>query len=284
MNVGVVLPQQRIGDDPGVLRDFAVTAEAAGFDHVIAYDHVLGAEHAGREPALTGPYTEDDPFHEVMTLFAWWAGLTERIELVAGVLVLPQRQTALVAKQAAQLDLLSRGRFRLGVGIGWNHVEYESLGVEYRDRGRRVEEQVELLRRLWTEPVVDFTGRYHRVDRAGLKPRPPRPIPVWFGGYVEAGLRRGARLGDGFIWSGRSGTPVERLEHLRALAAEAGRAPDALGFEAILGDAPDQWSADIERWSGAGGTHVAVQLTASGAALIDELRQCGDRLGEHLGT
>jgi probable F420-dependent oxidoreductase len=282
MRIGIVLPQQRIGEDLGVLRDFAQTAEGLGFTHIVAYDHVLGAEHARRDPPLVGPYTEDDAFHEVLTLFAWWAALTERIELVAGVLVLPQRQTALVAKQAVQLDLLSHGRFRLGVGVGWNYVEYESLGMDFHTRGRRAEEQVELLRRLWTEPVVDVTGRFHRIDRAGLRPLPSRPIPVWFGGYDDVALRRCARLGDGFIWGRRSSAATAGIDRVRALAAELGRDPAAFGFEAILGDDPDRWNDDVERWSGAGGTHVAVEPSGDGAGLIDGLHRCHEILGAHI--
>jgi probable F420-dependent oxidoreductase len=282
MRIGIVLPQQRIGEDLGVLRDFAQTAEGLGFTHIVAYDHVLGAEHARRDPPLVGPYTEDDAFHEVLTLFAWWAALTERIELVAGVLVLPQRQTALVAKQAVQLDLLSHGRFRLGVGVGWNYVEYESLGMDFHTRGRRAEEQVELLRRLWTEPVVDVTGRFHRIDRAGLRPLPSRPIPVWFGGYDDVALRRCARLGDGFIWGRRSSAATAGIDRVRALAAELGRDPAAFGFEAILGDDPDRWNDDVERWSGAGGTHVAVEPSGDGAGLIDGLHRCHEILGAHV--
>jgi probable F420-dependent oxidoreductase len=282
MRIGIVLPQQRIGEDLGVLRDFAQTAEGLGFTHIVAYDHVLGAEHARRDPPLVGPYTEDDAFHEVLTLFAWWAALTERIELVAGVLVLPQRQTALVAKQAVQLDLLSHGRFRLGVGVGWNYVVYESLGMDFHTRGRRAEEQVELLRRLWTEPVVDVTGRFHRIDRAGLRPLPSRPIPVWFGGYDDVALRRCARLGDGFIWGRRSSAATAGIDRVRALAAELGRDPAAFGFEAILGDDPDRWNDDVERWSGAGGTHVAVEPSGDGAGLIDGLHRCHEILGAHI--
>jgi probable F420-dependent oxidoreductase len=282
MRIGIVLPQQRIGEDLGVLRDFAQTAEGLGFTHIVAYDHVLGAEHARRDPPLVGPYTEDDAFHEVLTLFAWWAALTERIELVAGVLVLPQRQTALVAKQAVQLDLLSHGRFRLGVGVGWNYVEYESLGMDFHTRGRRAEEQVELLRRLWTEPVVDVTGRFHRIDRAGLRPLPSRPIPVWFGGYDDVALRRCARLGDGFIWGRRSSAATAGIDRVRTLAADLGRDPAAFGFEAILGDDPDRWNDDVERWSGAGGTHVAVEPSGDSAGLIDGLHRCHEILGAHI--
>src|SRR5207342_3061716 len=169
---------------------------------LLAYDHVLGAVHAGRTRPLTGPYTERDPFHDPFVMFAFLAGQTERIGFATGILILPQRQTALVARQAADVDLLSGGRLRLGVGVGWSPVEYEALGQDFRTRGARQEEQIELLRRLFTEPVVDFSGRFDRVDRAALLPKPARPIPIWLGGSSEAAYDRAARLADGFIFFG----------------------------------------------------------------------------------
>jgi probable F420-dependent oxidoreductase len=282
MKIGVVLPQQQIGNDRGVLRDFALTAEALGFSHIIAYDHVLGAEHARREPPLTGPYTENDGFHEVLTLFAWWAAVTERIELMPGVLVLPQRQTALVAKQVAQIDLLSGGRMRLGVGTGWNHVEYESLGIDFRRRGQRLEEQVLLLRRLWTERVVDFTGAFHRIDRAGLLPLPGRAIPIWFGGYADAALDRCARLGDGFIFGRASSGASRSLEKVKAGAAEAGRDPESIGFEAIMPSDPPEWSGRLDQWQAAGGTHAAVLPDGMGATVIDGLQRCRESVADQM--
>ena len=195
MRTGVVFPQTEIGSDPVLVRDFAQAAEGLGYAHLLVFDHVLGAglEH---RPGWSGAYAADDPFHEPFVLFGYLAGLTQRIELVTGVLVLPQRQTALVAKQAAEVDVLSQGRLRLGVGVGWNDVEYEALGEDFHDRGRRIEEQVSLLRALWTEPVVDFAGRWHRVPEAGINPLPvQRPIPVWFGGQAEPVLRRVGAVG-----------------------------------------------------------------------------------------
>ena len=192
MKIGAIFPTTEIGTDPVVIRDWAQTAEQLGYDHVVIYDHVLGAEHEGRDPLLTGPYTEADPFHEPFVLLAYLAGFTTKLELVTGILVLPQRQTVLVAKQAAELDLLSGGRLRLGVGTGWNFVEYESLGMTFEDRGQRFDEQIDLLRKLWSQPVLDFDGRYHRIDRAGLLPLPGRKIPIWFGAFTEVALRRAA--------------------------------------------------------------------------------------------
>ena len=201
MKIGAVFPQLEIGADPKVVRDWATTVEDAGYNHVLAYDHVLGADPANR-PGWTG-YTDKSLFHEVFVLFGYLAGITTELELVTGVLVLPQRQTALVAKQAAEVDVLSGGRLRLGVGIGWNHVEYQALGVPFRQRGALLEEQVDVLRRLWADPVISYDGKYHEIEEAGLNPLPGREIPIWFGGSADAVLRRTGRIGDGWMPSRR---------------------------------------------------------------------------------
>ena len=202
MQIGAVYPQIELRGDPSAVRRLGLAVEELGFDYLLAYDHVLGAVHADRTPQLTGPYTEHDPFHDPFVMFAYLAAITERLQFATGILILPQRPTALVARQAADLDLLSGGRLRLGVGIGWNHVEYEALGQQFRTRGARQEEQIGLLRRLFTEPVVDFSGRFDRIDRAALVPRPAQPIPIWLGGSSEAAYDRAARLADGFIFIG----------------------------------------------------------------------------------
>jgi probable F420-dependent oxidoreductase len=207
MRIGAVFPTCEIGNDPGAIRDFAQTAEGLGYSHLIVYDHVLGAVHDGREPKLGGPYTERDPFHEPFVLYGYLAGLTQKLELATGVIILPQRQTALVAKQAAEVALLSRGRLRLGVGTGWNWVEYEALNESFGSRGKRLDEQVELLRQLWSGTPIDFEGRYHRVDRAGILPAPPGPIPC--GSAVH-----------------RAGDPPRRA-HRRRLPVRRGLAPHA---------------------------------------------------------
>jgi len=197
LKIGAVFPTSEIGDDPIVIRDFVQAVEGLGFDALVTYDHVLGAPHEGRTPRLTGPYTEEHGFHEPFVLFGYLAALIS-LELVTGIIILPQRQTALVAKQAAEVDLLTDGRFRLGVGIGWNAVEYEALGKRFSDRGARLEEQVALLRRLWTEPTVTFEGEYERVTGAGLAPMPrQRPIPIWLGGSSGPAYRRMGRLAGG---------------------------------------------------------------------------------------
>src|SRR5207237_360943 len=202
MEIGVVYPQIELGGDPTAVRRIGRAVEDLGFDHLLAYDHVLGAVHAGRTPPLTGPYTEHDPFHDPFVMFAHLAGITDRIRFATGILILPQRQTALVARHASAVDLLSGSRLRLGVGVGWSHVEYEALGQDFHTRGARQEEQIQLLRALFSEPVVDFSGRFDRIDRATLVPKPARPIPIWLGGSGEAAFHRASRLADGFIFFG----------------------------------------------------------------------------------
>ncbi|HEX9921222.1 MAG TPA: LLM class F420-dependent oxidoreductase, partial [Anaerolineae bacterium] len=195
MKLGVVFPQTEIGHDPAMIKDYVQTAEGLGYAYLLAYDHVLGA-NPDRPGGWQGPYTYRDSFHEPLVLYGYLAGLTQTIEFVSGILILPQRQTVLVAKQAAQVDLLSGGCLRLGVGIGWNAVEFEALGQDFHTRGKRIEEQVTLLRELWTKPLVTFEGAGHTISAAGLNPLPvQRPIPIWFGGMADVVLRRTARLG-----------------------------------------------------------------------------------------
>ena len=193
MRIGAVLPQYEIGADVGAVRAFAEGVQELGFDHLHAYDHVLGAERA-THTHLAGPYREEHMFHEIMVLFGFIAGVAPGLELGTGVVIAPQRQTALLAKQAAEVDVLTDGRFRLGLGIGWNDVEYEALGENFHDRGRRFEEQIEVMRLLWQQPVLTYEGRWHRITAAGLNPLPiQRPIPIWIGGSAEPALRRAAR-------------------------------------------------------------------------------------------
>ena len=274
MKIGAVFPTTEIGNDPTAIRDWAQAAEQLGYDHVLIYDHVLGAVHQNREPRLMGPYTEKDPFHEPFVLLAYLAGVTSRIELVTGVIILPQRQTALVAKQAAELDILSGGRLRLGIGTGWNHVEYQSLGEDFASRGKRFDEQVELLRQLWRNPVIDFRGDYHRVDRAGILPLPRPNLPIWFGGFSEVAVRRAARLGDGFIF----GTTPTRMRTLLATLHEhlrrEGREPAEFGAEAIadFSDDPDQWVREREVWEQCGGTHLTLRAMDTAAEFVGARR------------
>ena len=197
-NIGVIYPQTEAPPDPGWIREYCQSVEGLGFSHIVAYDHVLGIQ-ADPGSGWVGPYTAEDPFMEPFVLFSFMAAITNQLGFCTGVLVLPQRQTALVAKQAACLDLLSGGRFRLGVGVGWNRDEFTGLDATFHDRGDRVEEQIELLRRLWNEPAIDFSGQWHSLPSAGINPLPDRSIPIWIGGGADRVLRRIARMGDGWL-------------------------------------------------------------------------------------
>src|SRR5258706_927922 len=232
MHIGVVFPQVEIGTDPGAIRDYAQAVEAMGYTHILTFDHVLGA-NPERPGGGKGPYTYRHAFHEPFVLFGFLAAATRRVGLVTGIIILPQRQTALVAKQAAAVDVLSSGRLRLGVGVGWNPVEFEALGEDFHTRGRRIEEQVEVMRALWTKELVTFAGQHHRISDAGLNPLPvQRPIPVWMGGESEVVQKRTARLADGWmphLWPGAKGQAA--VDRMRTLVREAGRDPARFGIE-----------------------------------------------------
>lgn len=267
MRLGVTFPQYEIGNDPDEIRRYARAAEELGYAHLLAYDHVLGADPAER-PGWRG-YTHEQAFHEIFVLFGFLAAATSRLELVADVLVLPQRQAALAAKQAAEVDVLSGGRLRLGVGVGWNAVEYEALGMSFTTRGKLIEEQIELMRLLWTQPIVTFEGIGHRVTAAGINPLPvQRPIPIWIGGHADVTLRRTARLGDGWFPLGPPDEEMrERVERLRAYAREAGRSPGEIGVEPrvnLSAGGPDDWRREIKGWRDLGATHIAVNTMGAG--------------------
>ena len=288
MNVGVLFPQTEIGSDPAAIRDFVQAAENLGYSHLIVYEHVLGADTRHHQN-WSGLYTSKDTFHEPMVLFGYLAGITTRLELVTAVLILGQRQTALVAKQAAEVDLLSGGRLRLGIGVGWNPVEYEALGENFHDRGRRSEEQISLLRSLWTEDVVNFRGRYHQVTHAGINPPPvQRPIPIWIGagGWdnpvpSDRVLRRIGRLADGFF-AGFQPDDTGRaiVAKLGEYAREAGRDPSSIGMEGRInfsdGDSA-YWQDLATAWKALGATHVSLNTTLAGLNSpkehIDAIRQ-----------
>ncbi len=261
MKLGIVFPHDEIGTDPIAIRDYAQGAEALGADHMMVYDHVLGAD-PDRPGGWDGPYDKDVAFHEPFTLFSYMAAVTSTITFGTCVLVLPQRQTALVAKQAAQLAILSGNRFRMGIGVGWNAVEFEALDVPFARRGARQAEQVELLRRLWTEDNVAFEGKFHTVDRASILPRPTRPIPIWFGGGAPAVLRRCGRLGDGWV---PVGVPNEKsrqaLATIRAAREEAGLPWEGFGIQAqaqTRGGNPERWKTHHDSWRELGCTHLAI--------------------------
>jgi probable F420-dependent oxidoreductase len=272
MRVGAVFPQTEIGSDPADVRRWATTVEDLGYDHILAYDHVLGAGTDTR-PGWQG-YTSETLFHEVFVLYGYLAAVTRRVELVTGVLILPQRQTALVAKQAAEVDLLTRGRFRLGIGLGWNAVEYEALGQDFTSRGRRAEEQVDLLRRLWTEPSVTYRGRFDTVTAAGLAPLPvQRPIPVWFGAQSERAYRRAGRLADGWFPQVRPGPELDEARQVVEQAAvAAGRDPARLGMEGRVTwrGSPETLAEHAASWRDAGATHVSVNTMGAGLRTVDD--------------
>ncbi|MFT7654465.1 MAG: putative F420-dependent oxidoreductase [Limisphaerales bacterium] len=279
MKIGVVFPQTEIGSDPEMVAKFATTAESLGYDHLLAYDHVLGANTASR-PDWQGPYTTDSMFQEPLVLFSYLAALTTTIELVTAVIILPQRQTALVAKQAACVDVLSRGRLRLGVGTGWNDVEYEALGADFHDRGQRSEEQIDLLRKLWADDAISFDGKHHKITDAGLNPLPvKKSIPIWLGGMAPAVIERVGRLADGwfpFVNKNLEG----QIKQMHDSANRAGRDAGSIGIECII---PTDTDADrIKALQDMGVTHVAMvsmnQNLADPAAHIDAISRARDML------
>lgn len=285
MRVGVVFPQTELGGDPGAVRAYGQRVEELGFTHILAYDHVVGADPAVHT-GWSGPYDVNTTFHEPLVMFGYLAAITHSVELVTGVIILPQRQTALVAKQAAEVDLLSGGRLRLGVGIGWNAVEYEALGEDFSTRGRRSAEQIELLRRLWEEPSVTFEGAYHRVTGAGLAPLPvQRPIPVWIGSASEAGYRRAGRLADGWF---PMMAPGPRLDAACAVveqaAIAAGRDPSAIGMEGRVTWAGevDPLLREVAAWAQAGASHLSINTMGAGLPSVDDHLEVLGRVAESL--
>jgi probable F420-dependent oxidoreductase len=274
MRIGAVYPQTEFGNDPSAIRDYAQAIEAMGYTHVLAYDHVLGA-NPNRPGGWTGAYTDKTPFQEPFVLFSYMAAVTTTLEFATGVLILPQRQTALVAKQAASLDVLSGGRFRLGVGIGWNGVEYIALNEAFHTRGRRLEEQVEVLNLLWTEPLVNFKGKWHTIPDAGLNPMPvQQPIPIWFGGGAEAMLRRCAKWGAGWMPNYRTvEQSASALAMLDTFLKEEGRSRSNFGLEPRVSYGKgnvEEWRTLMEEWQGAGATHLTFNTMGVGFQTPDQ--------------
>src|SRR5215470_8254511 len=281
MQIGVVFPQTEIGADPVAVCDYVQAAENLGYAHLLVYDHVLGAD-AQRHAGWSGGYTAKDMFHEPFVALGYMAALTQRLELGTAVLVLGQRQTVLVAKQAAALDVLSGGRLRLGIGIGWNPVEYEALGENFQNRGRRCEEQVEVMRKLWTQELVSFEGKWHKITDAGLNPLPiQQPIPIWFGGTDDRALRRLARLGDGWFPQLRPDETCQAaIAKVHSYAREAGRDPMSIGVEGrlpISQGSAEAWVKEIAQWKKLGATHLTVNTMKAGlrtpADHIDAIRR-----------
>ena len=273
MQIGAVLPHNEIGTDPGAMKAYAQGVEALGLTHVLLYDHVLGAD-PNRPGGFSGPYDKDVAFHEPMTTFAFIAAVTEKVEMVTNVLILPQRQTALLAKQAAEVAILSNNRLRLGVGTGWNEVEYESLNVPFAARGKRQEEQVQLLRLLWQEDSLDFSGDFHRIPLASINPRPSQPIPIWFGGAAPALIDRAARFGDGWMpLGGPNDASKEILAALRQRREAAGLSWEGFGVQAqamYAGGNAERWSKHAQRWQDLGATHLAVRTDGAGFTSVDQ--------------
>jgi len=285
MNVGVVLPQTEIGPDVGGVRSYGQGVEELGYRHVVAYDHVVGADPAVH-PDWSGPYDIDTPFHEPFVLFGFLAACTS-LELVTGITILPQRPTVLVAKQAAEVDLLTGGSFRLGVGIGWNAVEYEALGQDFSTRGKRIEEQVGVLRSLWTTRSVTLQGSYDKVTGVGIAPMPiQRPIPIWFGGMSPKAFERMGRLADGWFPMVQPGPDLDAAREIIAVSArQAGRDPDAIGMEGRVdwrGDA-DDLARRVSSWREAGATHVSVNTMRAGLATVDDHLEALGRAADSLG-
>jgi probable F420-dependent oxidoreductase len=273
MRIGVVFPQTELGGDPGAVRAFATAASELGYAHIAVFDHVVGADPAVHR-GWSGPYDVHTTFHEPFVLFGYLAALTS-LELVTSILILPQRQTVLVAKQAAEIDLLTQGKLRLGFGLGWNEVEYEALGKNFSDRGARLAEQVALLRRLWTETSVTVAGEHEHVTGAGIAPLPvQRPIPVWIGARAGVALRRAGRIADGWFPMDQPGPALARSTAIvHGAAVEAGRDPSTLGMEGRINVGSESSSSidqQIAAWREAGATHLSINTMRAGFSTVDE--------------
>ncbi|MDP6829963.1 MAG: LLM class F420-dependent oxidoreductase [Alphaproteobacteria bacterium] len=289
MDFGISFPQTQIGNDPAVIRNFVTTAEELGFQRLTLVDHILGAKEA-RDAPWAVHYTIEYGFHEPMTLFAWIAGFTEKIQLVTANVVLPQRQTELVAKQAAEIDILTGGRMVLGIGVGWSKSEFEALGMNFANRGDRIEEQVDLLRRLWTDELVDFKGQWHEMSDMGMNPLPiQRPIPIWFGAMADVAIRRAARIGDGWLMSPRTkpdDVMKQKIEVFHQAARAVGRDPAELGIDATVfaeDRGPNEWLSEAAAWREMGATSVTFRTSESGFTHIDQhldaMRKLADAVG-----
>lgn len=281
MRVGASIPQTEIGSDPSAIREFALAVERMGFEHTVVYDHVLGAD-----PAVHGGsflYTHQDAFHEPFVTMGFLAGITTRLRFATGVLVLAQRQAALVAKQAAEVDVLSGGRLRLGVSVGWNAVEHQALGTDFASRGARIEEQVEVMRALWTQETVTYRGKFHTIEAAGISPRPvQQPIPIWMGGEADVVLKRIGRMADG--WFPDMGAPSEQhrrqLATIRASACAAGRPESAVDIEPHINltvDADHTWQESLLAWEALGARHFFISTMGGGMKSVEaHLRRLED--------
>ena len=261
MEIGAVFPHNEIGTDPQAIKDYAQGVEELGVTHLLIYDHVLGADR-NRPGGFEGPYDKDVAFHEPFTTFAFIAAVTKNLDMITTVMILPQRQTVLVAKQAAELAILSNNRFKLGIGVGWNAVEYVGLNENFKNRGKRQAEQVELMRLLWESEVLEYKGDYHHIDKASLNPRPSENVPIWFGGGAPQLIERCADLGDGWIpLMGPNEAARNTLEAIRAKREAKGLDWNNFGVQAqaqYAGGDPDRWNKHAEKWRDLGASHLAV--------------------------
>ena len=270
---GIVFPQTEIGADPGAVKAFAQGAEALGFDGLMIYDHVVGADLSHR-PHWNGWYDLKDMFHEIFVVMGYIAALTERIQLVSGIVILPQRQTTLVAKQAAEVDILSGGRLTLGIGVGWNDVEFTALNEDFTNRGKRCEEQIEVMRALWTTESVDFDGKYHHLPEVGIKPLPvQRPIPIYLGGTADVVLQRAARMGDGWFPMDSATDAAPMVEKLARFCEQAGREYSQFDVPCTisLADNDMDWVAgQIQAWKQLGASGFYLDTMNAGCKGVDD--------------
>ena len=282
MEVGVIFPQTEIEPDPLAIKDFAQAAEDMGYAYIFIADHVLGADPAHHDFPALRTYNHKSVVHETMTLMGYLSAITEQVGLATGILILPQRQTVLVAKQAAEVDVLSGGRLRLGIGVGWNSVEFEALGEDFHNRGARSAEQIEVMRALWTQEVVDYHGKWHNISHAGLNPLPvQRPIPVFLGAgssatptIAEPVLKRVARIADG--WCPNFG-PDERgrgyVEKVHGYMLEMGRDSDKLQLDGRLrtsGKQPEDWIDEAKAWEELGARYLSIENRQGGLKTAGE--------------
>jgi probable F420-dependent oxidoreductase len=285
MQTGAVLSQGELGPDPAAARDYAQAVQDLGYDFLVTIDHVVGAD-AADHPERDRVFSIDSYLHEPLMLGAFLACAAPRLGQLTSVVILPQRQTVLIAKQAADLDVLLDGKLRLGVGIGWNPIEFEALGMRFQDRARRFEEQIELMRKLWTERVVTFEGRFDTVHAAGINPRPvQQPLPIWIGASAEVAVKRATRIADGYLpLRPLEGGWQATMDKVHGWLREAGREPSAFGIEGRLDTArgtPDEWRKVVEMWRGFGASHLSVGTSGAGTgpqAHIDRLRQAREVL------
>ena len=261
MEIGAVFPHNEIGTDPQAIKDYAQGVEELGVTHLLIYDHVLGADR-DRPGGFEGPYDKDVAFHEPFTTFAFIAAVTKKLDMITTVMILPQRQTVLVAKQAAELAILSNNRFKLGIGVGWNAVEYTGLNENFKNRGKRQEEQVELMRLLWESEVLEYKGDYHHIDKASINPRPSKSVPIWFGGGAPQLIERCADLGDGWIpLMGPNEAARKTLAAIKAKRESKGLDWDNFGVQAqaqYAGGDAERWNKHAEKWRNLGASHLAI--------------------------